>query len=96
MGLLPPPSRFQRETASINESLSQEKEPVMKPTGLSPSRATAPLVVSCDIGMQSIHVVCPALGASSFPRVYSIDNYTNPIRMELTALRDAARAAGHG
>ena len=68
----------------------------MKPTGFSLSRATSPLVVSCDVGMQSIHVVCPALGASSFPRVYSIDNYTDPIRLELTALRDAARAAGHG
>jgi transposase len=67
----------------------------MKPTGFSSSRATAPLVVSCDVGMQSIHVVCPALGASSFPRVYAIENYTDPIRMELTALRDAARVAGH-
>lgn len=55
----------------------------MKPTGFSSSRATAPLVVSCDVGMQSIHVVCPALGASSFPRVYAIDNYTDPIRREL-------------
>jgi transposase len=67
----------------------------MKPTGFASSRATAPLVVSCDVGMQSIHVVCPALSPSSFPRVYAIENYTDPIRMELTALRDAARAAGH-
>ena len=68
----------------------------MKPTGFSSSRAIAPLVVSCDVGMQSIHVVCPALGTSAFPRVYAIDNYTDPIRLELTALRDAARTAGHG
>lgn len=67
----------------------------MKPTGISSPRATRPLVVSCDVGMHSIHVVCPALGASCFPRVYAIDNYTDPIRLELTALRDAAQADGH-
>ena len=67
----------------------------MKRTGFSSSRATAPLLVSCDVGMESVHVVCAALGNSSFPRVYVIDNRTEPIRRELTALREAAHAAGH-
>jgi len=67
----------------------------MKSTRLFPPRATSPLVVSCDVGMQNIHMVCPALGNSAFPRVYAIDNFTEPIRNELLALRQAAHDAGH-
>lgn len=67
----------------------------MKRTGFSSSRATAPFLVSCDVGMQSVHMVCPALSNSAFPRVYVIDNYTDSLRRELLALRETARAAGH-
>jgi transposase len=67
----------------------------MKRTGFSSSRATTPVVISCDVGMQSVHMFCPALGASSFPRVYTIDNYTDPLRRQLITFRDAARSAGH-
>ena len=67
----------------------------MKRTGFSSSRATGPIMISCDVGMDSIYVVCPALDRSSFPRVYAIENYTDPIRHELTKLRDTARDAGH-
>ncbi|HEY0142064.1 MAG TPA: transposase [Thermoanaerobaculia bacterium] len=66
----------------------------MKPTGFSSTRATTPLVVSCDVGMESVHMVCPALGDSAFPRVYAVENYTEPLRRELLALRNVARDAG--
>jgi transposase len=45
--------------------------------------------------MQRIHMICPALGHSAFPRVYAIDNFTEPVRKEMLALRQAARDAGH-
>jgi len=66
----------------------------MDRTGFSSTRATTPLVISCDVGMESIHIVRPALGESAFPRVYAVENYTEPLRRELLALRDAARSAG--
>jgi len=67
----------------------------MKRTGFSSPGATAPLLVSCDVGMQHVHMMCRAVGDSPFPRVYSVDNRTEPIRRELTALREVAHAAGY-
>lgn len=67
----------------------------MKPSATSPCSATQPLVISCDVGMETLHLVCPAMAGSPFARVYAIDNGTEPIRRELTALREAAARGGY-
>lgn len=52
------------------------------------------LIVSCDVGMDSLHFVCRGLGGSAFPSVFTIDNRSDAIRTTLVEIRAKAASAG--
>ena len=59
------------------------------------SRATAVVLICCDVGMDSIHLVCRTLAGSAFPRVFAIDNRSEAIRSTLQQLQSDASNHGH-
>lgn len=52
------------------------------------------LIVSCDVGMDSLHLVCRGLAGGAFPSVFAIDNRSDAIRSTLTEIRSKAANAG--
>lgn len=47
-----------------------------------------------DVSMDDVHLTCPALTRSGFPRIFVMENRTEPIRRTLAELRGHADAAG--
>lgn len=58
------------------------------------SRDLDAVLVCCDIGMDNVHLICRALAGQTFPRVFAIENRSDPIRATLTQLRNDASSSG--
>jgi len=66
----------------------------MKPTKLSVVSASTLCNVSCDVGMEKLNLVCPAMARPDFRPEWEIANRTEPIRSTLELIRRSARLAG--
>lgn len=61
-----------------------------KRTSVAISVASDDINVCCDVGMDEIHIVCPALDESGFGESVTIANRSEAIRRELERIRDRA------
>jgi transposase len=61
-----------------------------KRTAAAISVASDDLNICCDVGMDEIHIVCPALDDAAFGEASTIPNRSDAIRRELERIRDRA------